>query len=195
MWWVKKTHFLEIRRYGKVIFVHQTNRHLVGGIFMCYYERIFSMTRVLEAGMKKCALFLGIIGLLVFSSCASAPVDTSPIDRGNYPKGVSGTPSVTLYIHENVQVLSLDKNPVNWENTDQRRQFVNIGPGPREFTIRYNDGKLWSPEVLLPASLTGGSYLLKAAITEERIRFAVVSYADKVEGKEVSFYLTPYLIQ
>jgi hypothetical protein len=149
------------------------------------------MNRVLEAGMRKCALFLGILGLLVFSSCASAPKDTSPINRGSYPKGFSDDLSVTLYIHEKVGVFSLDDGPVDWENTDQRQQFVNIEPGMRVFQVAYNDGKLRSSRISITAKLAEGSYLLKPITDEEEnVIFAIVSYVNGLEGEEASFYLS-----
>jgi hypothetical protein len=146
---------------------------------------------MMEDHMKKIMMIVGVAGLLAFSACASAPKDTSPLDRGAYPAGLSAARAVTLYIHENVGVLAVDDQAVEWENKDQRQQFVSIGSGMHVFQVKYHDGKLQSSGVPLAAQLaSGNSYLIKPTITDEdNVEFRIVTYINGQEGEEVSVHL------
>jgi hypothetical protein len=141
--------------------------------------------------MKKYFLALGIIGLVTFVSCASAPKDMSPIDRGQYPGDIADSKPVFLYIEGNVGVFGIDNGELSWENKNQREQFASIEPGLRVFQVGYNDGRLMSSSmVTLVAQLEAGkSYLLKAVTDAENVSFSIVQYEHGQEGGEAHFYL------
>jgi hypothetical protein len=146
----------------------------------------------MEAPMKKYLLAAGMTGLItVLFSCASAPKEAGPIDRGQFPLGAVFSESAILYIQGNVSVLVIDDSDVPWKNENLREQFVNIEPGLRVFTASYNDGKLVSSSrVTLAAQLEGGGvYLLKAAAVKKAVSFTIVRYEDGREGEEVNIYL------
>jgi hypothetical protein len=142
--------------------------------------------------MKKYLFAAGITGLItVLFSCASAPKEASPIDRGQFPAGAVFSESAILYIQGNVSVLRIDNSDVPWENENQREQFVNIEPGLRVFTAAYNNGKLMSSsQITLAAHLEGGGvYLLKAVAVKKNVSFTIVRYENGREGEEASIYL------
>jgi hypothetical protein len=139
--------------------------------------------------MKKYLLIVALAGYV--ASCASAPRDSGPIDRGVHPAGFSASPVVTLHIHENVRVVMIDDTEVSWENKDQRSQYVSIEGGVRVFQVEYNDGKLKSVSpVSLAARLEeGGSYLLKPVTDQDNVSFSIVVYQDGQEGEDTTLYL------
>jgi hypothetical protein len=141
--------------------------------------------------MKKYFLTLGAAALVLFSACASAPKDLSPINRGQYPAGITASEPVFLYIEGSVGVFGIDNDELAWKNEDQREQFASIEPGLRVFQVGYNNGKLMSSSrVILVAQLEAGkSYLLKAVADTENVSFSVVLYEDGQEGEEAHFYL------
>jgi hypothetical protein len=140
--------------------------------------------------MKKYLLLLGVAGLM--ASCASAPRDSSPIDRGTHPADYSTAPVAMLYIHENVRVFMIDDTEVSWENKDQRSQYVNIEGGVRVFQVEYNDGKLKSvsPVSLAARMEEGRSYLLKPVTDADNVSFSIVAYNDGQEGEDTTLYLS-----
>jgi hypothetical protein len=145
----------------------------------------------MEDIMKNKTLLVGIISLIVLSSCASSPKNKGPIDRGTYPAGFSASRAVVLYIHENVGVFGVDNDKVSWKNKDQRPQHVNIESGLRVFQVEYNDGKLMSSSrVSLAAMLENGeSYLLKPVTDEGNVSFSIVTYRNGQEGEDATLYL------
>jgi hypothetical protein len=146
----------------------------------------------MEVSVKKYFTTLAVIGFMTFLSCASAPKDLSPIDRGQYPADIAASRPVYLYIEGNVGIFGIDDGKLSWKNEDQREQFASIEPGLRVFQVGYNDGKLMSrSKVALVAQLEAGkSYLLKAITDMENVSFSIVRYEHGQEGEEAHFYLT-----